>query len=134
MLRAGLWSTSRHLVVALQLPAPRPSRLHVRVPRTLEGREHLAAYLAREPYLEVVVPEPLHRFDPVADHLLLHRVRVFIAPCAVLDQLFALLRPGPRAYVTVAAAIARLPTCPRLRLELRELEPQPRCARLPRDP
>jgi hypothetical protein len=107
----------------------------MRAPRTLEGREQLAAYLARERYLEVVVPEPLHRFDAVAEHLLLHGVRVWLVPGAVVEDVLALIDAGPTAQVTIAAALARLPARPLLRGALRELAPpDPRqlCLRIPR--
>lgn len=135
MLRAGLWPAARHLVVALQGPGPGRTRLHLRVARTLDGRNQLAAYLARERYLEVVLPEPLHRFDPIAEHLVLHRVRVWLVPGAVLDDLLALLDVRPSAHVTIASALARLPARPLLRGALRELAPpDPRqlCLRIPR--
>lgn len=134
MLRAGIWPTARQLVVALQLPQPRPSRLHLRVERNIDGREQLADYLAREQYLEVVIPEPLHRFDPVADHLHLRGVRVWLAPAAVVENIMSLLAVRSTAHVAMAAAIARLPSLPLLRPSLRELPPpDPRqlCLRLP---
>lgn len=131
MLRAGIWPTSRQLVVALQLPGPRPARLHLRVERTLDGREQLADYLARERYLEVVIPEPLHRFDAVAEHLLLRGVHVWLVPATLIDDILALLAVRSSASVTLAAAIARLPTLPMLRSAMRPLTPpEPRQLRL----
>jgi hypothetical protein len=123
VLRAGLWPTSRQLVVALQLPGPRETRLHLRVDRTLDGREQLADYLARERYLEVVIPEPLHRFDAIAEHLHLRGVHVWLVPARLLDDIVALLAVRTSASVTLAAAIARLPTLPMLRSALRPLPP-----------
>lgn len=123
MLRAGIWPTSRQLVVALQLPGPRAARLHLRVDRTLDGREQLADYLARESYLEVVLPEPLHRFDAVAEHLHLRGTHIWLVPARLIDDLVALLAVRSSAPVTLAAAIARLPTLPMLRSALRRLPP-----------
>lgn len=134
MLRAGIWPAARHLVVALHLPRPGRSLLHLRVARTLEGRDQLAAYLARERYLEVVVPEPLHRVDAAAEHLLLHGVRVWLVPGAVVEDLLVLIDAGPAAHVTIAAALARLPARPLLRGALRQIPaPDPRqlCLRIP---
>lgn len=115
MIRAGIWPTARTLVVALQLPGPRPSRLHLRVDRTTEGRMQLAEYLARERYLEAVVPEPLHRFDSIAEHLHLHDVHVWLVPGPVVDNVMSLLAVRSTASVTMAAALARLPTLTLLR-------------------
>ncbi len=123
MLRAGIWPTARQLVVAIKLPGPRPSRLHLRVERNLDGRAQLAHYLAREPYLEVVLPELLHRFDPVADHLHLHGVHIWLAPTALVDNVLSLTAARPTAHLTIAAALARLPSLPLLRPALRHLPP-----------
>lgn len=135
MLRAGIWSTRRQLVVALALSGARPSRLHLRADRTVAGRDQLADYLARERYLEVVLPEPLHRFDPVADHLHLRGIHVWIAPAHLVDQVLSLLALRPTAAVALAAALARLPAVPLLRSALLSAPPpDPRqlCLPIPR--
>lgn len=135
MLRAGIWSTRRQLVVALALWVPGRSRLHLRVGRTVDGRQQLADYLAREPYIEVVLPQALHRFDAVADHLHLHGLPVWLAPVPVVDHVLALLDVRPSASCAIAAALARLPTMPLLRSALIPLPPpDPRqlCLALPR--
>ena len=123
MLRAGIWPTSRQLVIALHLPGPRAARLHLRVDRTPDGRDQLANYLARERYLEVVIPEPLHRFDAVAEHLHLRGVLVWLVPGSLIDDIVALLAVRSSASVTLAAAIARIPTLPMLSPALRRLPP-----------
>ena len=121
MLRAGIWPAARHLVVALQLPSPGPSRMHLRVTRTVDGRAQLADYLARERYLEVVVPEPLHRFDPVAEHLHLQGVHVWLVPAPVVDDILTLLGVRATAHVTLASTLARAPATSLTRAALRPL-------------
>lgn len=123
MLRAGIWATARQLVVALQLPTTQPSRMHLRVSRTLQGRAQLADYLGRECYLEVVVPEMLHRFDPIVEHLHLCRVRVWLVPTPLVDDIASLIAVRSTAAATLAAALARLPQIATMRSALRRLPP-----------
>lgn len=121
MLRVGIWPTARTLVVALLLPGPRPSRLNLRVERTNEGRIQLAEYLARERYLEAVLPQTLHRFDSIAEHLHMHDVHVWLVPDHVVDNISSILAVRATPSLTMAAALARLPTLSLLRPALLSL-------------
>ncbi len=119
---AALAATRRQLVAALHRGADERRRVHLRADRTLLGRADLAEHLAML-RAAVVVPEPLHRFDPIAVHLHAHRLFVWLAPVPLVDAIADLVGVRSSATLTLAAALARTPSIPMLARRLRPLPP-----------
>ncbi|MAQ18802.1 MAG: hypothetical protein CMN30_28900 [Sandaracinus sp.] len=119
---AALAATRRQLVAALHCGGDTPRRVHLRADRTLHGRgdlaEHLAALAAA-----VVIPETLHRFDPVVVHLHAHGLFVWLAPIPIVEAIAHLVGVRSSAPLTLAAALARAPSIPILAHRLRPLPP-----------
>jgi len=119
---AALGATRRQLVAALHRGGDVRRRVHLRADRTLRGRgdlgEHLAALRAA-----VVLPDALHRFDPIAAHLHAHGLFVWLAPIPLVDAITDLLGVRSSATLTLAAALARTPSIPMLARRLRPLPP-----------
>lgn len=119
---AALGATRRQLVAALHQGRDRRRRVHLRADRTLRGRgdlaEHLAALRAA-----VVLPEALHRFDPIAAHLHAHGLFVWLAPIPLVDGITDLVGVRSSATLTVAAALARTPSIAIFARRLRPLPP-----------
>jgi len=109
---AGIWHTPKRLVVAIVEPSRRGRAVTLTVPRTTEGRDALAAHLAIDPYLEVVVPAQLLRFDDIGLHLYRHRIAAWCVPDHLLHGIVALLQVRYTAAPTLARALARLPSTP----------------------
>jgi hypothetical protein len=110
MRTAGIWHTRRSLVAVIVQPNGRGRGVLVTVPRTPEGRDALAAHLAADPYLEVVVPVTLLHVDPIGRHLRFHRVAAWRVPDKLLHAVVELLQVDYRAAPTLARALARLPS------------------------
>ena len=119
---AALGATRRQLVAALHQVGDALRRVHLRADRTLRGRADLAEHLAAlRP--AVVLPETLHRFDPIAGHLHAHGLFVCLAPIPLVDAITNLVGVRSSATLTLAAALARTPSIPMLARRLRPLPP-----------
>jgi len=110
MRTAGIWHTPRRLVAAIVQAGGRGHGVLLSVPRTAEGRDALAAHLACDPYLEVVVPLTLLRLDPIGRYLHRHRVAAWRVPDKLLHALVQILQVRYCAAPTLARALARLPS------------------------
>lgn len=116
---AGIWPTAKHYVVAVG------DDVILRAPRSTEGRLHLVDVLDKLPHLEVLVPAPLCRVDPVLDHLRFARIPVWLLPLDTAHAVATVLDVRFRAAHTLARAMARMLDQPALRLWLERPPPAP---------
>ena len=131
MIVAALGATRRQLVAALHQGGDVRRRVHLRADRTLRGRADLAEHLATV-RAAVVLPEALHRFDPIAAHLHAQGLFVWLAPSSLVDAIAELVGVRSSATLTLAAALARAPSIAILARQLRPLtSPDPRQLCLP---
>lgn len=113
----GLVLAPRRLVAVLLGPGGEARRA-IRAALTDEARYGLVDYLTASD-AQIVAAEALVRSDPVARHALRTGLTVWIAPDALVTAI------ARAAAITdparVAAMLARLPSIPLLRLQLRRL-------------
>jgi hypothetical protein len=114
----GVWRTPRRLV-AVVVNGDGAEESPITVPLTEDARWGFAVWLQSQGVADLVTSDELARSDPIADTVLRHGIRVWLAPTGIVDGVRLVAGLTTRSARYTATLLARWRSAPTLRLYLR---------------